>query len=162
MKHLSALLLLLVFIPCFAQTGIRSAPDHYRTKDFDVVIFPSNLLASDPKNQFTPTRKEVDMAEKALTEQLKNLNTGTMYYRPPALQNNLKKYKRQYFGVVGKNGEKILFINCLWDRVTDKWLSQKIVSLDGGGRFWNVKYNLQTGKLFDLTINKNMREEESE
>ena len=37
----------------------------------------------------------------------------------------------------------------------ENWLSNQVVVLDGGSHYWNVKYNLTTGKLFGLSVNGN-------
>lgn len=71
-------------------------------------------------------------------------------------KHNLKKYKRQYFGYINKNNEHTLFINCFWgDEIFHKneWLKNRIMVLDGGSYYWNVKYNIEKDELFDLDVN---------
>ena len=36
---------------------------------------------------------------------------------------------------------------------TDRWLTNRIMVLDGGSYYWNVKFNLDKNELFELDIN---------
>ncbi|MBE8719146.1 hypothetical protein, partial [Sphingobacterium pedocola] len=80
----------------------------------------------------------------------------------------LNKYKRRYFGYIDANGDKIIFVNCLWEKkavrdFTDKifhkasddttWKTDKKIVLDGCSYYWNIKVNLTSKALFDLYVN---------
>jgi hypothetical protein len=144
---------------CFAYSNVDSTiSDHYQTRKFDVVIFSaySHDLFPGPE-RFTPTKQEIENAELALLKQLAVLNSDRQnQYATPVIDKNLSKYKRQYFGYIDNNGNKILFINCFWRRDKDSdlnWLKERIRVLDGGSYFWNVKYNISKDELFDLEVN---------
>jgi hypothetical protein len=51
------------------------------------------------------------------------------------------------------NGDRILYINCFWDKKIDYFLDLPVIVLDGGSYYWEVKFNLDKGKLFELYIN---------
>ena len=156
--------LLLIFLIRIAFSGIQQHPavsqaaEHYQTKKFDVVIFPesSHDLFSGT-TRFTPAKDEIETAELELVKHLAEINSDRLnQYSTPVIDKNLSKYKRQYFGYVDYNGNKILFINCFWKRDKDSdlnWMNERIRVIDGGSYFWNIKYNINKGELFDLEVN---------
>ena len=138
---------------CFSQEA-----EHYKTKEFDVAIFPETYKELLPEKRFTPTHENIIEAEMALRTKLEELNyLLTNQYDTPVIHKNLSKYLRQYFGYIDENGNHILIINCFWknvDKMAKKlWLKDRITVADGGSFYWNVKYNLDTGELFDLEVN---------
>jgi len=160
MKIYKALLtiLLLFDLNSFGQIETTVVKiDHYKTKKFDVAIFPTSYIDVFPRKSFTPTRKDIAKAEIALRTELKELNKRQINQQTtPIIHKNLNKYKRQYFGIFDKNGNRILLINSFWgnaEETKEKWLKDKIYVLDGGSFYWNIKFNLDTDKLFDLQIN---------
>lgn len=140
---------------CFSQEA-----EHYKTKEFDVAIFPETYKELLPEKRFTPTHENITEAELALRTKLEDLNyLLTHQSNSPVIHKNLSKYLRQYFGYIDENGNRILIINCFWknvDKMAKKlWLKDRITVRDGGSFYWNVKYNLDTGELFDLEVNGN-------
>ena len=131
--------------------------DRYKTKKFDVAIFPASYLAFVSQPRFTPTRQEIDDAENALRINLKVLNKGRINQSStPVIHRKLRKYKRQYFGYVTQNGQRILLINFFWSKnidFKDRWLKEAINFHDGGSYYWQVQFNLDEAALFDLNIN---------
>ena len=150
--------IILISISCFGQTDtIFKEADHYKSNKFDVAIFPASYIDLIPGQRFTPTRQEIDKAESVLLTDLKILNKDLINQSStPIIHKNLTSYKRQYFGYIDKNGDRILLINCFWSRdkaFNANWLKNRIYVLDGGSYYWNVKFNLDKAKLFDLEIN---------
>lgn len=150
--------LILSTISSFGQTvKLTSKAEHYKTKDFNAAIFPADFFGLFPRKRFTPTKQEIDQAEISLKNNLKILNKQLLnQLSTPVIHKNLRKYRRQYFGFIDNNGDKILFINCFWDRSKDDskfWLTEEKVVHDGGSYFWNVKFNLDKNELFELNIN---------
>ena len=148
----------LTALSSFGQTETSfTKAERYKTNKFDVAIFPSNYLDLIGGQRFTPTRQEVDEAERVLQTELKTLNKELInQYRTPIIHKKLKKYKRQYFGYIDQNGDKILLINCFWPKHIDfseRWLKERIVVLDGGSYYWSVKFNLTQEELFELGVN---------
>lgn len=151
-------LMLLTTFNSFGQTNIPfKEADHYKTKKFDVAIFPENYFEFISDQRFTPTRQEIDKAEIALRNNLKTSNKQLVNQSSTRIIHiKLNKYKRQYFGYIDKNGDRILFINCFWSKdknSTKRWLTSEIMFLDGGSYYWNVKFNLNKNEIFDLNIN---------
>jgi hypothetical protein len=151
-------LIFLISLNCFGQTDtIFKKAEHYKIKKIDIAIFPENYYDLIGGQRFTPTREEIEKAEIALSNNLKILNKqGVNQSSTPIIHKNLRKYKRQYFGYIDKNGDRILLINCFWSKnkvYTDRWLTSRIMVLDGGSYYWNVKFNLDKKELFELDIN---------
>lgn len=149
---------LLTTLNSLGQTNTTfTKADHYKTKTFDVAIFPANYFGLIPGKRFTPTRQEIDKAEIALQNNLKSLNRQLINQSStPIIHKNLKKYKRQYFGYIDYNGNRILLINCFWTKDkddTERWLTDQKMVDDGGSYYWNIKFNLDKNELFDLYIN---------
>ncbi len=142
----------------FAQTNMSfTTADHYKTNAFDVAIFPAHYYSYTSEQRFTPTREEIDKAESILRKDLKILNKNLRnQYSTPVIHEQLNQYKRQYFGYIDEHGDRIVLINCFWapnEALTENWLIHRIRVLDGGSYYWNVKFNLDKGQLFDLSIN---------
>ena len=150
--------ILLTVLNSFGQTNTTfTKADHYKTNKFNVAIFPANYIDLIPGQRFTPTRQEIDKAEIILIKDLKALNKqfGNQS-QTPIIHKNLSKYNRQYFGYIDKNGDKILLINCFWSKNkddTNRWLTSRIRTLDGGSYYWNVKFDIDKEQLFDLDVN---------
>lgn len=142
-----------------AQTsGLRVKTDHYKTRKFNVVIFPKEYEELGTLTCFTPKRNHIDRAEMALMEALPNLNHEEANQGKgvgPLIHKNLKKYKRQYFGFINEKGEHILSINCFWSRKGDfdYWKEERVIVFDGGSYYWTVLFNLESGELYGLRIN---------
>jgi len=130
--------------------------DHYKTSTFDVAIFPESYVDLISGKRFTPTRQDVDKAEVILLADLKKINKHLINQSStPIIHKNLLNYKRQYFGYVDKNGDRILLISSFWssDNNYFDWLKTRVYVLDGGSYYWSIKLNLNKNKLFDLAVN---------
>ena len=142
---------------CFSQEKKSSIAENYKTENFDIAIFPKTYIEMLPEKRFTPTKAQVDIAELELRTNLKEINSKKVNQTStPIIDKNLKKYRRQYFGYIDGNGDEILIINSFWKNRKDKnqgWLNDYIRVLDGGSYYWEVKYNITKGKLFELYVN---------
>lgn len=158
---------LLVTLPCFISVIWSYAQpfgniDHYKTTKFEVAIFPMNagVLADTSLKRFTPIRDEIDKAEGELQKQISKTHldsnwSDTINYtvlNDPLIQTNYGEYKKQYFGYIDSVGNRILLINCFWNR-SDYMDSNDLKFPNtvpwGGSYIWNVKYNLTLNKFFD-------------
>lgn len=157
--------LLYLFLFCaatgFSQQDTNMA-EHYTPNGNNCAIFPASAVAFLPaKSRFTPTKRDVDKAEHALHTQLEKLNSGHINQgaHDPIITEKLKKYARQYFGYIDSAGHRILYINCIYmDEEYRQYFEKEFLKdmndvMDGGSYFWNVKYDIDTDKLFDLQIN---------
>lgn len=153
---LSLTLSLLFFcVSVFAQK--ETTIQLYKTKTFEVAIFPAGNDSCFPIPDFTPTHSEVDLAEAALAKDLEKLNQQRInQIHTPIIHKNLKKYRRQYLGYIDANGDKILIINCLFGKNESfygDFLTRWIEVKDGGSYYWTIKYNITKNELFDLSVN---------
>ncbi len=162
MNKTIAFFILTVFVIAngFCKSQIYSAKaEHYKTQNFDVAIFPAYYidLIGSPENSFTPTKTEIDRAELYLRSHLKEVNKDLINQSStPIIHRKLKKYKRQYFGYIDGNGDRILLINCFWSKNrsdSEIWLRNRIIVNDGGSYYWNIKFNLDKNALFELVVN---------
>lgn len=147
-------IILLFLSSCFIHA--QNVAEHFKTRQFEVAIFPESSNDLMQQNRFTPTKEEIFEAEKVLKSKLKEANRNLEnQYNSPIIHRNLKKYKRQYFGFINDKGEKILYINSLWKKNEEetKWLQQIIMVSDGGSHYWNIEYNLETDELINLSVN---------
>ena len=148
--------IIILFLTSFYYVKAQNVAEHFKTKQFEVAIFPESSYEIMPGKRFTPTKEEIFEAEKALKSKLKEANRNLEnQYNSPIIHRNLKKYKRQYFGYINGNGEKVLYINSLWKKNEEetKWLQQIIMVSDGGSYYWNIEYNLNTDELINLSVN---------
>ena len=157
------LLLVLSFI-CSAQTNEEAY--HIKGKCYEGYVFPKEntidadwMPFNDIRERYTPTNDDIIRAENILQEQLRNINKQALMNQGkgcPNIYKKLNKYKRQYFGYINNEGEKIIWINCVWyknEDVLELWNKQVITILDGCSYYWNIKVNLKQDKLFDLIVN---------
>jgi hypothetical protein len=161
MKTFFIIMILLNAVFCSAQQNMV----HIDGNSYEGYIFPKfyeknkNWMPFDSAlKRFTPTKEDILIAEKALKEQLEIMNKSLMNQGKncPVIHENLKRYKRQYFGFINENGEKIVWINLIWDKEKHalKCLSKDLIFvLDGCSHYWNIKVNLNQVKLLDLIVN---------
>ncbi|MGP8214735.1 MAG: hypothetical protein ACLQQ4_04145 [Bacteroidia bacterium] len=156
-KILLSLVLITTSVALFAQIKDSTAAWHYKTDNYDCAIFPMGYVADflQTNKRFTPGFSDIDKAEHALAEQLLQQRDTTK--RLSEIYRHLKKYKRQYFGYTANNGHKVLYINLFWDddQYVKDWLKQMIMVQGGGSSYWNIKFDLDANKLYDLQINLN-------
>lgn len=148
--------IIILFLTSFYYVKAQNVAEHFKTRQFEVAIFPESSYEIMPGKRFTPTKEEIFEAEKALKSKLKEANRNLEnQYNSPIIHRNLKKYKRQYSGYINGNGEKVLYINSLWKKNEEetKWLQQIIMVSDGGSYYWNIEYNLNTDELINLSVN---------
>lgn len=147
-------IVILFLSSCFIHA--QNVAEHFKTKQFEVAIFPESSDEIMQGKRFTPTKEEIIKAENALKSKLKEVNRNfENQYNSPIIHRNLKKYKRQYFGFINNKGEKVLYINSLWKKneKETKWLQQIIMVSDGGSYYWNIEYNLDNDELMNLSVN---------
>lgn len=136
----------------------QNVAEHFKTRQFEVAIFPESSNDLMQQNRFTPTKEEIFKAENALKSKLKYINNPLINQSSSTIiHKNLKKYKRQYFGYINDKGEKILYINSLWSKSIKEhhwhWLNEIIMVSDGGSHYWNIEFNLETDELINLSVN---------
>ena len=174
-QRLFFILVVLIFMSCKTSFKVVENPTNYSTVikkgNLIGVIFSSNstcFLCDSYKNRFTPTLEEIEKAENIITEKIKELNNPIINQGNdcPIIHKNLNHYRRQYFGYVDVNGDKIIETLFSWNcfSILDKvrgcskseiedWKQEKNTVLDGCSHHWEVSINLNKEVLFGLTIN---------
>ena len=142
-------------------------------KNFQGVIFSKTYKNSyykilEENNRFTPSKKDIELFERNLKKKLTGINKNHLNqtHSCPVIHKKLNNYNRQYLGFIDENGKKYLLINFLWKESEDEkiinaeyynelgdWKKHWQIIHDGCSHFWNVKYYLTSGELFDLQIN---------
>jgi len=174
-KYFFPFLLLVVIYSCkssfYEVNKHNSNATIIKRGKIESVIFSKEadcFLCNFPGSGFTPTVEEINEAEKILKKDIKSAskpmyNQGDGY---PIIHNNLNKYRRQYYGYINKDGEKILYVNFLWAKYTfierlkgyhkdegENWKSEREIVLDGGCNYWQIEINLTQKKLSNLHVN---------
>jgi len=125
---------------------------------YEGVIFPADYpleyaVGSD-YGRWLPGLRDIDEAEALLFSNLAESRFRDPYIKSclPLIRENLRVYKRQYFGLLDKSGNRIVWIN-LFLREADNWQQELVMVDDGGYGYFNVKINLETKEVFELAIN---------
>ncbi|MBO4307818.1 MAG: hypothetical protein J5848_05850 [Bacteroidales bacterium] len=121
-------------------------------KDWEV-----DIMVENQDGRFTPEDIDIAMAEKLMQKKIAYLNRNHENQEGmcPIIDEHLTKYIRQYVGFTDINGARIIWINGVWDDAVAQKLSQDIVLTKGGcGRYWSVKVNLDTQKVYGLEVNE--------
>lgn len=115
------------------------------------------LSVENQAKRYTPSKEDVIQLEKLIKSDLKEVNTSLNNQGGdnPIIHRCLKKYLRQYVGFINNNGEKIVWVNFIWENNTSKAkMSKDIIDvMDGASYYWNIKVNLSKNQLFDLSVN---------
>ena len=125
------------------------------------------VLDVDSTKRFTPTKEDVELAEKILSNQLAKANRDrpNQVGRRPIIHRRLNNYFRQYVGVFTSDNERIIHINFYWDKysITERWKGfhdgrlnfedDYAIVFDGGSKYWQINVNLTKQCLSDLHVN---------
>ena len=152
------------------QTSEHST--YVKGNNFEGVFFSKEYQIPFSENppveqRFTPSIEDIELVEKLLNEQLKNINNGVNQGKSygPKIHKKLRKYQRQYIGFISKQGERYIYLSCNWHRYNlidrirgfapprDDWETILLIVFDGGSYHWNIKINLDKEELVDLSVN---------
>lgn len=141
---------------------------YVKGNNFEGVIFNQDYQMPYFENppaerRFTPTIKDIESVERILREDLKNINIRKN--QGPSLHKKLRKYQRQYIGFISEEDDRIVFVNCNWQKYNvlrrlrgfeppgNGWKTGFQIFFDGGSYHWNIKVNLDKKELIDLNVN---------
>ena len=68
------------------------------------------------------------------------------------IHENLSKYNVQFIGIIS-NGKKRIYCNFLPSRFGDDWKNDFVFVFDGGFWFWQIEYDIETGKCLNFQSN---------
>ena len=107
-------------------------------KDWEV-----DFTVENQDGRFTPTDEEIAETEGLIQKRIAYLNRE--HYNQGGM-----------CPVTNDRGDHIVWVNFLWDdNLTDAKLASDVLLTKGGcGRFWHVKCNLATRKIYGLEINE--------
>lgn len=120
-------------------------------KDWDV-----DVTVESQDGRYTPTDQDIVLAEKLIQKRIAYLNRyhENQEGRCPIIDENMRKYERQYVGFTDIHGYRIIWVNFVWDDAVKSRLNQDLVLTEGGcGHYWHVKVNLDTEKVYGLEVN---------
>ena len=165
---------LLLFLSSFGQTNKNKANKeltlinkHIDTSKFAVIQFDKKdtWLFKNVKLS-SLTLNEIEKVEISLEKCVNNYNREqqkqfeTILKAHPTyklkVENfviNLTKYKRQYFPVVNKKGEKEVWVNCFCNTWNKNWRKEMLKVEDGGNCYFNVIINLTKKSYYRLMVN---------
>lgn len=138
--------------------GLLLSCNDSTTSRLDTIIFDN-----DPKEKdisFTPTIVQIEKAETKLLEYLaaKTVDNQTIYVtnfeEKIPLQNELKYYKRRYFGRTSIEGDKIIKIEFVFVRCGghDDWKKVGYANETTKECWWSVQYDIDNDQIYDLKL----------
>ena len=142
------------------NTGKKTLAEHWYTSSFNVAIFPSTYIVVDGYKSFTPSKDEIDLAERAFSREFTSMNRKREMNNEPIINyRRLSRYNRQYFGYYNDAGEKILLIYAFWregDVYSDErnWLNEYTKPTESDGKTWSIEFNINQKILFDFYVPK--------
>ena len=108
--------------------------------------------------RYTPSNTDIVEAERLLQKKIDYVNREHINQEGqcPIIDEHMRMYKRQYVGFTDVTGSHIIWINGIWDdNVTKERLADDIILTRGGcGRYWHVRVNLDTKKVYGLEVNE--------
>jgi hypothetical protein len=114
------------------------------------VIFSNNIylpysVDGKPDGGWQPSEDIVKQAEPVILQYIEKSNKKN-FGKP-------NKYRCQYFGVIIK-GEKRIYCNFFWLTEYKKdWETNPVIVKDGGDRYFQLEYDVQTGKCLNFSVN---------
>ena len=107
--------------------------------------------------RYTPSDADIVEAERLMQKKIDYVNRDHINQegRCPIIDEHMRMYRRQYVGFTDVTGAHIIWINGIWDdNVTRERLADDIILTRGGcGRYWHLKVNLDTKKVYGLEVN---------
>jgi len=153
------------FVKClFVLAGLSflslvDKPREIKTDTYSGIIFAKHPF--ERGNSFVPTDVEIYRAESILIKRLVAIFgsdpdlSEESYAKKKKIIEDIKLYKRRYFGIVNTVKKKIIFIEFVHPNAisNDAWKSPKW-GMDGGGHmFWSIRFNTESEMFYDLWIN---------
>jgi hypothetical protein len=137
---------------------LASCNDSERTLNQEFIVFDRDTRDKDIG--FKPTTSQIDVAEQKLLHYLetKTKTNQTIYINSfdgkVPLQEQLKYYKRRYFGRTSIEGEKIIKIEFVFVRCggRDEWKKMDYTNDNTKDCCWSVQYNVDHEQIYALKL----------
>lgn len=145
-------------IPTVAATATPEASTVIQNENS--IIFPAEAVQEgwwgeagyrEAGESWTPQPEQIAALEAALVPFLQNADDPWLKPDPPIWE-RLPDYERQYAGLV-EEGQRIIYGNFFCDGEIFEWQQEWIVVDDGGDCYFQIKYDVERDRLFDLSVN---------
>ena len=107
--------------------------------------------------RYTLTPEDIVLVEGLIQKRIAYINREHINQggRCPLIDEHMTRYRRQYVGFTDADGFRIAWVNFIWDdTLSDNQLAQDVLLTTGGcGRYWHIKMNLDTEKIYGLEVN---------
>ncbi|RZJ14962.1 MAG: hypothetical protein EON51_19015 [Acinetobacter sp.] len=169
-------LFILILACCFFSCRERTNLDKVRIPDRQIAVditddkqYIAILNNKDDSKDIELNHKQLILLDSLINEAVNEYNVSNklafqkkkkkyidIHSKTKEFVINLKDYKRQYFPILNKQGEKEVVINCFcYVSDNNNWKTEEVVVNDGGKCYFNLKINLQTEKYYDFSVNGN-------
>lgn len=175
MKKFVIILFYCTLISCKSTFKVIEKPTDYsivvKKGRVEGVVFLQNadcFAFLQDKEKFNLSTNDINKAEGILKQKLASINFQRMNQvgSCPIIHKNLKSYRRQYFGYIDENENKIMYVTFYWNRYTifdriqgyhhdesESWKQELDMVCDGCSHYWDIQINLDKETLFDLNVN---------
>lgn len=152
-----------LLLPALLVAGCKPKPEEepnqlVKTSSFEGVIFSKTnaqqvgvILGSQVEGYWKPSRGDVTALEQGLPAYLKTINVPLFSQEPPIWE-RLSEYKGQYFGIL-ENGKRVVYANYFCSAPLDSWMEEVLLVLDGGDCYFQIKFEVDTNRFYDLQVN---------
>jgi hypothetical protein len=123
--------------------GIIFAGASAKQMDLEAIIGFTETI----NDYWTPSRDDVLAFEEGIGPYLQQAAPQT----GPGSLSDLNEYRRQYVGIVA-NGQRVIFAVFFCNDHDTDWQHKIVFVIDGGSCYFEVKYDVQTGEFYDLSI----------
>lgn len=152
MQNQTTFIMMALFLMCCNTSEMR-----YH-KDF--VVFEN-----DTRNVymgFKPSCEQIEKADMKFLEYLESRtkNNSTVLINSidgmVPLQEQLKYYKRRYFGLINNGGERVIKVEFVFARCggNDEWKKLEYTNIGTKECWWSVLYNIGQDRITDLNFNE--------
>jgi hypothetical protein len=174
-KILTMLLWLMLCSACNSTFLIVEKPTDYSTVvkcgKIKGVIFQENVdcFFFHNEKRFSPTIDDIQIAEKILKEKIKIANSSLPNQGGdcPIIHKHLNNYRRQYFGFINEEGDRIIYAKFEWNRCSifdrlkgydcgededDSWKTEVENAFDGCSYYWSIRINIDKNEVSGLGV----------
>lgn len=166
LKRFAIILTLFAFTFGYAKAQVEDSPEgtwrfmEVTGSNYHGYAFPNDwdvdVTVEGQDGRFTPEDADIAKAEKLMQKKIAYLNRyhENQEGKVPIIDEHLSKYERQYVGFTDIHGYRIIYINAIWDAKMKGKLGRDVLRTTGGGPYyWSVKVNIDTEKVYGLTVN---------
>ena len=163
MKLLSCLFLILLAYPSVSQTA-PIQKNGYVVLPYDAAHPVMKALFTEKVKKADLDKRELEQVDTLLKKCINDYNMleEIQFQKWQELDSstarneffiNLATYQKQYVPVTNERGQKIVWVNAFCYVAGDTWQKELVKEDDGGKCFFNVKINLVTRMIYNLSIN---------